>query len=253
MRINKTAAWIFCLLPVSILLLNGCTSSTTSRSSSLQREVDELRAEVSEMRNSSDPTNEIYQLRAEVQRLSDNMAAAGQSGPQEQQQLAELNARLVRLEKQSGLPSDSRAIPIAPTPEAAAATSVNSVPPLPPTANAYEDGKALYDQGQFREAISRFKSYLAAEPKGANAAAAQFYTGEALYSQKKYEEAILAYKQVVEGFPKSSQVPTSILKQGFSFQTLGQKDIAKLLYQKVTKEYPKSYAAGVAKERLKSL
>jgi TolA-binding protein len=58
---------------------------------------------------------------------------------------------------------------------------------------------------------------------------------------------------VVQGFPKSSQVPTSLLKQGLAFQTLGDGSSAKLLYQKVLNSYPKSYAAGVARERLKGL
>ena len=132
--------------------------------------------------------------------------------------------------------------------------STTPVPPPPVgTSGSYEKGKSAFDEQQYGVSLTNFKDYLAKEPKGTNAAAAHFYVGEAYYAQKKYMEAILEYQKVIRSFPKSSQVPTSILKQGISFQALGDTDGAKLLYNKVIRDYPKSYAAGVAKDRLKKI
>ena len=270
----------------SIAIFGGCTS--TGSSSSMRREIDSLKAEVASLKDSgrlSDMRggggNEISTLRSEIQRLSENVDSAGTGGLSLKQQIDYLNARLDRLERSAGLqsmePRPSTETPsystggtsgrnnttgagtyqgAAPGGSYAGATTpaTGSSGTLPPPAQGpYEKGKSFYDKKQYREAIAQFKSYLESEPKGNNAAAAQFYIGEALYSQKQYEEAILEYQKVVQSFPKSSQVPTSILKQGISFNSMGDKDSAKLLYQKVVRDYPKSYAAGVAKERLKSI
>ncbi len=257
------------LLPVtamSIILLGGCTAATGGRSSSVQQDVDSLRAEVAALRDSSRLSDlrgsgagaeESNRLRSDIQRLSDNLEL--------------LNGRLERLEQRSGGPSSESEgsagypaaaesgsggglVKAAQTPAVVAPASTSPAP-LPPTANSgpYEEGKSLFDKKSYREAITSFTDYLAANPKGSNAAAAQFYIGESLYAQQKYEEAILEYQKVIQGFPKSSQVPTSILKQGLSFQAIEENDSAKLLYQKVIQNYPKSYAAGVAQERMKNI
>lgn len=261
---------------LSLIMISGCT--TTSGSSSLQREVDALKMEVADLKDNSrladmrgtgtttSDAAEISRLRTQVQRLSENVdSTGGMSGLSLRQQLDSISTRLDRLETRSGLkPMDT---PAATGTSAAAATAYGgssssyrgpnetspaAEPQVLAAASPYEDGKSLFDKKQYREAISQFKSYLDTDPKGGNAAAAQFYIGESLYAQKQYEEAILEYQKVVQNFPKSNQIPTSLLKQGLSFQSIGDKDSAKLLYQKVIRDYPKSYAAGVAKERMKT-
>lgn len=252
------------VLPLA--LFSGCTTTTTGGSSALQRDVETLKIEVADLKDMNRVSdvrgggaNDLNKIRTDVTRMSGSMD--------------QVNARLDRLERQAGLAPVSGVAPSYPqsgsatTPStnyqsatsdpyagtAASTTAASSAPALPPAAGPYEEGKASFDQKSYREAISKFKSYLSADPKGSNAAAAQFYIGESLYAQQQYEEAILEYQKVVQGFPKSTQVPTSILKQGISFQSIGDKSSAKLLYQKVVDDYPKSYAAGVAKERLKTI
>ncbi len=274
MRIHILAA----LTIGSLLMLNGCTTATMGKSSSLQREIDDLRMEVSDLKASErlsdvrggggDPATELANLRTDVQRLSENMDATGQGGLSLKQQLDQINARLDRLDKQAGLATAAESRPAsasstgayqppsavtAPAAPAQSMTAASTVP-LPPTAiGPYENGKALFDKRQFREAIPQFKAYLKAEPKGSNADAAQYYIGESLFNQQKYEEAILEYQKVVQGFPKSNQVPNALFKQGISFQSIGDKDAAKLLYQKVVRDFPKNFNASMAKERLEQL
>ncbi len=252
--------------------------------SALQMEVAGLRDQtrLAEMRSGGDISGETSRLRAEAQRLMISAnSVGGAEGQSLRQQLDYVNARLDQLDQAASLRAPEPTVAAPPvaegdsetgdaySPQTAASTAAKpadpyasrpttaagaSTAPLPPTAKGpYDEGKSYFDQKQFREAIEEFKSYLAAEPKGGNAAAAQFYIGESLYSLQQYEEAILEYQKVVRGFPKSSQVPTSLLKQGLSFQSIGDKDSAKLLYQKVVRDFPKSYAAGVAKERLNKI
>ena len=264
-------------LALPLCLISGCTT-TGGGSSSLQREVDSLRQEVADLKASGrlsdmrggggDVNSEISRLRGDVQRLSSSVEASDGGGLSLRQQLDGLNARLDRLEKRAGLSGSTSGRagyeagaggayqptrPPAPASTSEGPVTAGSTAPLPPAAGPYEEGKSLYDQKQYRAAIKQFRDYLSAEPKGGNAAAAQFYIGESLYAQQQYEEAILEYQKVVQGFSKSSQVPHSLLKQGQAFQAIGDKDSAKLLYQKVVRDFPKSPAASVANSRMKNI
>jgi tol-pal system protein YbgF len=222
MKRTVPALTVFSLM---LLLLGGCTTSLGGKSS-LQKEVEDLRREVDALKNQNRQSD-----------LKGNLET--------------LNVRLERLEKRA----EPAAVPLVQGDVPPAARPEPAAPPLPEpvSRNLYEEGKLFFDRKDYRKAVEFFQGYLREEPKGANAAAAQFYIGESLYSERQYEEAILEYQKVVEGFPKSSQVPTTLLKQGLSFQALGDGGSAKLLYQKVLNNHPKSYAAGVARERLKGL
>lgn len=257
------------LTVLPFILAGGCATGARS-STALQREVDDLRFEVAALKNGQNaggPTSgELGELRDEVRRLSANIDPYSSDGGNMAQRLEQLNARLDHLEKATGLPAAAAGVSAAGTSarngsQAASSSSpygapaVVSVPKAaqPRGLGLFEEGKALFDKKDYQGAVNSFKRYLAAEPKGAQADAAQFYIAESLYTRKQYEEAILEYQKVIHGFPKSSQVPTSLFRQGVSFQAIGEKDSAKLLYQKVIREYPKSYAASVSMTRLKSL
>lgn len=237
-------------LTLSLGLVVGCT--TGMGPSSLQREVDTLKMEVADLKDNSrlgdlrgSDASEVERLRGEMQRLIAEIQGSVGS-PLLGQQLDSLNTRLERLEQKVGL--DSSPPPPPPPPLNQVVSPSETV-----EGGSYEAGKEFFDQQDYREAADQFKSYLEANPKGINAAAAQFYIGESLYGLKKYEEAILEYQKVMQNFPKSSQVPISLLKQGLSFQSIDDFSSAKLLYQKILKSFPKSYAASVAKERLKTI
>ncbi|MDR1608236.1 MAG: tol-pal system protein YbgF [Deltaproteobacteria bacterium] len=229
----------------------------------------------------SDLRLDVDNLRLSIQRLTENIETASLGGLTLRQQLEYLSARIDRLEKTTKLPPlspevvagsspigppivappvSSPALPpntptVPPTPDQTATvqpTQGSDAPP-PVAKTAYDEGKALFDQKKYPEAIDKLKDYLASEPSGRQAGAAQFYVGECLYNQNKYEDAILEYQNLVTGYPKNTLVSAALLKQGLSFQALGDKSSAKLFYQKVVREYPKSYSAGVAKERLKTI
>ncbi len=254
-----------------VFLASGCTAGiSTSSSSSLQREVDTLKMEVADLKD-----------RSGYGAATPAPGASSMETNQMRQQLDYINARLDRLENKVGLKAlEADAVPMGLPAPVVVGTPVVTSPPViggapgggltpppiiepdgggavtaPPQAqlSAYDQGKSLFDQKDYPSATNKFYEYLSMEPGGKNASAAQFYIGESLFAQQNYEKAILEYQKVVTNYAKSNHVSNALLKQGISFQSIGQKDSAKLLYEKVVRTYPKSYAAGVAKERLKNI
>ncbi|MDR1870710.1 MAG: tol-pal system protein YbgF [Deltaproteobacteria bacterium] len=273
-----------------VFFASGCGGGAlVGGTSNLQKEVDVLKMEVADLRDrsrltdvggagpaASDVRVDLDNVRLAVQRLTENVETASLGGLSLRQQLEYLSARLDRLEKLAKLQPLSPDVvggsgpigppivapgPVPPTVPPNSPTPVEppeNVPyvpdaPPPPSRSAYDEGKSLFDQKKYPEATAKLKEYLANEPSGRQAGAAQFYVGECLYNQNQYEDAILEYQNLVTGFPKHQLVSAALLKQGLSFQALGDKASAKLFYQKVVREYPKSYSAGVARERLKTI
>lgn len=296
-------SFLVATLALSLIIFNGCSTSTHSSRSSevpsvagpksaaevaLRQEMVGLsdQTRLAEMSIESDVSGEILRLKGKIPGLTSKAnAVGGQAGLDFRKQLDAITVRLDKLEQTTaarllevqippaedflpgtGVPvitgsfggqattpypgrtTDSSGVRTVPPP-----TSTTPTPPPSQGSGLYEKGKTAFDQKRYAEAQSNFKDYLAAEPKGSNAAAAQFYIGETHYARQQYEEAILEYQKVIQDFPKSSQVPTTLLKQGISFQILGDASSAKTLYKRVLRDYPKSYAAGVAKERKNKL
>jgi tol-pal system protein YbgF len=291
MSLSSTSLKLALVLVGLVLVASGCGGGTlVGGSSNLQREVDVLKMEVADLRDRSRLSDmgggggvpssnnlrvDVDNLRLSLQRLTESIETASLGGLTLRQQLEYLSARIDRLEKRASLPplstevvADSGPGPVGPpvvapsavppalppsTPAAGPVVGQGPDTPPPPSQSAYDEGKAMFDQKRYPDAIAKLKEYLANEPSGRQAGAAQFYVGECLYNQNQYEDAILEYQNLVTGYPKNSLVSAALLKQGLSFQALGDKASAKLFYQKVVREYPKSYSAGVARERLKTI
>ncbi|MDR2350966.1 MAG: tetratricopeptide repeat protein [Deltaproteobacteria bacterium] len=287
MATSKTLS-LFSFLALFVFSACNGGGGVSIGNSSLEREVNVLRQEVADLKDKArldemTPTGqagiavrqELDGMRTSIQRINESIETASLGGLTIRQQLEFRSARLDRLENKAGLtplspdlvtptagvPAGATAgVPVVPAPTATtpAATGPVAVPaPAAATTSAppslYDQGKARFDQKNYPQALSLLRQYLAAEPKGSQAASAQFYVGECLYYQNQFEDAILEYQVLVSGWPKNTLVSTALLKQGLAFQATGDAASAKILYQKVVREFPKSYAAGVAQERLKTM
>ena len=232
---------IWAVLP--LMMISACTTTRTSRDSSLQQEVDALKQEVAELRDQ----NRLEEMRTPVATQTQNIS------PNYGQDNTGYSGGTYIGVANPGAPAYSDA---ADTYDAAdpAALPQGSTAVLPQgPEDYYEMGKSLFEQRKYSEAISRLRTYLSENPGSENASAAQFYIAESLYARQQYEDAILEYQKVIKDYPKSSQVAYSLLKQGQSFQAAGDNDSARLLYTKVIRDFPKSPAYSVANARLKAL
>lgn len=269
------------VIPIAALLVAGCVmpkdfKAQTQRIDNLQLEVQDLKDSMKvrqmEMDRLLGQTRgslpemrlEMDNMRTELQRLTNAIEVTEKRGVLPggetltlKNQIDYIGARLDRLEARLRLsPLSYKVIEDAAVEEAAEEAGPNiEVREGEPDADeiGYGEAKDLFKNKDYPGALDKFRTFLTEFPESKYAASAQFYVGECLYNQQQYEEAILEYQKVIKEYPKSSKVPTSLLKQGFSFLAIGDNTSAKLLLQKVVRNHRKSYAAGIAREKLKTI
>lgn len=71
------------------------------------------------------------------------------------------------------------------------------------------------------DAITQFKE-LAANPKGARAADAQFHLAAFAFDRKKYADAAAGYLELIKKFPESRFIPAARLNAGYAYYQSGQ-------------------------------
>lgn len=106
--------------------------------------------------------------------------------------------------------------------------------------------------GDYTLAEKGFADYLAAYPKGARAADANFWMGEAQYSQGKYNESAKTFLNAHQAYGSSAKAPEMLLKLGMSLAALDNNETACATLKEVPKRYPnaaRSVLNKVASER----
>ncbi|MBD3308296.1 outer membrane protein assembly factor BamD [candidate division KSB3 bacterium] len=112
----------------------------------------------------------------------------------------------------------------------------------------FEQGKALYEQGDYDTALEYFlyvKDHFLRSPY---AGVTRFYAGECYFGLEQYEDAVIEYKSFLSFFPNDPNAPAAQYKLGVSYlkQALGpdrdQSTIQKALteLQNVRTLYPES-------------
>lgn len=117
----------------------------------------------------------------------------------------------------------------------------------------YDRGYSLYHQGQFVDAETELRSFLASYADTDLADNAQYWIGESRYARKDFPGALAAFRETVERFPGGNKVPDALVKAGQCFEAQGDLDSALETYREVVRRYPESAAAARAAERARAL
>jgi tol-pal system protein YbgF len=265
------------LLAVGAMALSGCTA---------QDEIDALRREQRQMaRRLADTRADVDSLRLAVSKLQSRYEEQGGQSTRAPSP-SELDDRLRALEQSAGQARESAPEP---PPSAPPATSgATGTAPLvqpqtggaePPAGrpeaqasgdelphsidigkdasrggpDAYREGLALYQKGDYARATQTLRSFVNKDPKNELVPSAQLWIGESYYAQRKYNEAILAYNEILVSWPKSDRVPAALLRQAQAFTELGDKIDARLILQKLVADHPNTEEAAIAKRKLLAL
>ncbi|NBT57930.1 outer membrane protein assembly factor BamD [bacterium] len=227
---------------VLVAWVSGCKTKGEIRR---EQEMERLKVEVKEAKDiRADVDTTVEELKMEVARLTsvnEEQAAIHRNLSEElknevlvlQQRIQALEQRAVAQELALKQPSPKEA----------------------PTATAsYEQGKKLYDEGKFDEALEVLREVEKKNPKNSELAKkTQFLIGEVLFSAKDYASAALEFAEFRKEHPKDSLVPTAIYRQAWAFKNLGKNKEARLFFQDLIERYPSHSMGQRAKNDVKKL
>jgi tol-pal system protein YbgF len=172
-----------------------------------------------------------------------------------QSEIKEINEKIVALENSIGVQREGMQ-----TPQQEPEKPV--IEPQPPDevshslldkVKKYEDAYTNFKEKKYKEARTKFESFLKAYPQDDLSDNAQFWIAETYYWEKDYENAILSYEIVLKKYKDSQKTPNAFLKQGLSFIELGDKKTGKIILEQVKERYPDTREAELAKTYLDNL
>ena len=100
-----------------------------------------------------------------------------------------------------------------------------------------------YQAGQYPEAETGFKAFLAANPSHRLSADAIFYIGETYLQRSRPREAAEQYLKVTTDYSKSSRAPESMVRLGQTLAALGNNEQACATLTEFGKRYPAASAS----------
>jgi len=116
-------------------------------------------------------------------------------------------------------------------------------PPVPENLPFYNDeynnGRILFDNAKYDEAIAVFEKLLVSDRSHALADNCQYWIGESYFAKKDYKQAIIAFEKVFN-FLKSNKDADAQFKLGYSYFQMGSMEEAKREFLKLKSNYPES-------------
>lgn len=103
----------------------------------------------------------------------------------------------------------------------------------------YEEGRAAFENRQYRDAIQIFESLLASNSMHPLADNAQYWIGECHYALRQYDAAIMDFEKVLT-FPNSNKRADAQFKLGLCYLRKGQREKALEEFNRLREEYPNS-------------
>lgn len=186
-----------------------------------------------------DVSSQIESLRQEVARLRGQIEVLTRDVSEMQRRqrdgYAELDSRLKKNEPQ--------AVTVDGKP-----TTVDN-----PEKTSFDVSVEFFRNGQYKDAVAGFSSFLRQYGQSSLAPSAQFYIGSAYFALRDWRAAIAQQQTLVKSWPDNSRAPDGLLIIASSQIELNDLKAAKASLERLVKLYPSSPAAQTAKERLASL
>lgn len=265
---------------IGVVLLSSACVVTREEFDGLQRNVKNLRGEVSTMKGEPIPVEggtqrgtdmvaRLEELSAETRMIQGQIEENNYRLSGISQRLDEAERKVARLLGEPVPPGGPapRIPPAAVTPAVPGGPPGGSPPapqlpaapspgqpagqgPIPSPEKVYKDALTDYTKGNYDLAIKGFRSYLTYYPKTSLVPNAQYWLAESYYSQGKYPEAIREFDQLIKAHAGSTRVPSAMLKQGYAYLELGEKSLGQGVLRELVAKYPRSREARLAQDTL---
>lgn len=219
---------------------------------------------------------QVKKLEAELEGKVRRVESAGTAGGAAAAQIAELEARIKRLEQLAvNTPSPAAAAAVAgealpgaattpvtpppttsvPKPVAGAGSqlppaSLNSPPDPQVVSRVYEQALAKQRAGDAAGALQGFQNFLKQYPRHELAPNAQYWLGEAYFRLGDFPNAIAAQQKLMATYPDHLKVPDAMLIVANAQQSAGDAAGARKTLEDLVAKFPVSEAAEKGKQRL---
>lgn len=239
-----------------VYVLGGCV---------LPRHIDELKAEIGEVRSQNERTQEMVasldstvtagteanaKLRGDVSYTVDELQQQISTLLENYNELMTLlrqiaNNRKVLFSSPGSKTTQKQADPpSATTPVQAPAIDCGAT---------YDEAFILVRRGEYETAIDSFNFFVKECPNHESVENAYYWIGESYYSLEKYHEAISQFDLLITAYKSSPNIGRALYKLARSYQELGKKGDSKKVYKRLVDEFDGTLEAEQAKERLKEL
>jgi tol-pal system protein YbgF len=157
--------------------------------------------------------------------------------------LRESPAPMARQQPAPGAPLELGKAPIAPPSPSGPTIVGTGVAMLDQPHEQFNAALQAFQAGQYPEAETGFKAFLAANPAHRLTPDAVFYIGETYLQRSRPREAAEQYLKVTTDYSKSSRAPESMVRLGQSLAALGNSDQACATLTEFGKRYPTASAS----------
>jgi len=123
----------------------------------------------------------------------------------------------------------------------------------PPPDVLYNNALRDFNAAKNDLAVQEFRDYIKYYPNTDLAGNAYYYLADIEYRQGNYQQAAKDYDEVLQNFPSGNNAAAAQLKKGFALIELGQKDDGVSELRHVIQRYPRSPEATQAQDRLRKL
>ena len=236
----------------------------------LQASVDDLKAQMTQMKQSFDERmgimknlmdqntdtmnkvgSAVNSLQGLIQKQQGDSATHGDQLSGQIQALNdsidELKARLAKVSKQlEDMQSAQQSLAAQQAQQAQQAAA-------PPPDVLYNNALRDFNAAKNDLAVQEFRDYIKYYPNTDLAGNAYYYLADIEYRQGNYQQAAKDYDEVLQNFPSGNKAAAAQLKKGFALIELGQKDDGVSELRHVIQRYPRSPEATKAQDRLRKL
>jgi len=236
----------------------------------LQASVDDLKAQMAQMKQSFDERmgimknlmdqntdtmnkvgSAVNSLQGLIQKQQGDSATHGDQLSGQIQALNdsidELKARLAKVSKQlEDMQSAQQSLAAQQAQQAQQAAA-------PPPDVLYNNALRDFNAAKNDLAVQEFRDYIKYYPNTDLAGNAYYYLADIEYRQGNYQQAAKDYDEVLQNFPSGNKAAAAQLKKGFALIELGQKDDGVGELRHVIQRYPRSPEATQAQDKLRKL
>lgn len=189
--------------------------------------------------------DEIRALRAEVEKLQNELEQARQRN---REQYIDLESRVSALESGGVAAKPAASVPAVPS------VAKPAQAPAGAESAAYQSAYArLIKQGDAVGAVAEFQAFLQAYPDSSLAPNAWYWLGESYYIGKEYALALKSFGILGERFGGSNKAPDAKLKAAYCLIELKQVEQGRRALEQVIAQYPQHPVADMARSRLRGL